>query len=117
MKTYGLDAGEMMAPPRSARQPLHEAGRYCGGTCVPSAAEPQRQVLTALPGPLGGLPVLSSGISVRSMVSMRRSLNPRRDTLITGPGSLVEIESTYLDALLVISQPQLPSVGGSPPPW
>src|SRR5713101_5851551 len=105
----------MMGPPGSARQPLHEAGRNCTGTCVPSAAEPQRQVLTALPGPLGGLPVLSSGISVRSMVSMRRSLNPRRDTLITGPGSQVVIESTYVDALLVISQPQLPGVGGSPP--
>src|SRR5438105_14105407 len=105
----------MMARPRPARQPLHEAGRYCGGTCVPSAAEPQRQVLTALPGPLVRLPVLSSGISVRSMVSMRRSLNPRRDTLITCPSSLVEIQSTYLDSLLLTSQPQLPSVGGSPP--
>src|SRR5258706_13861362 len=90
----GLHAGEMMALPCLLRQPLHEAGRNATGTCVPSAAEPQRHLLTVLPAPLGGLPVLSRGISVRSMVSMRRSLNPRRDTLITGPGATAVIGPT-----------------------
>src|SRR6266446_98283 len=83
----------MMAPPRSARQPLHELGRYCGGTFVPSAAEPHRQLLTVLPVPAGGIPVLSRGIKVRSLVSSRPSPNPRSDTVIIPTGS-VETEST-----------------------
>src|SRR5258708_12335470 len=81
----GLDAGEMMALLCLLRQPLHEAGRNATGTCVPSAGEPQRHLLTVLPAPLGGLPVLSSGITVRSMVSMPRSLNPPMRTLLPRP--------------------------------
>src|SRR5258706_1172170 len=88
-KLLGLDAGEMMALPCLLRQPLHEAGRNATGTCVPSAGEPQRHLLTVLPAPLGGLPGFSSGISLRSMVSSRTSLNPPRETLITGPGATV----------------------------
>src|SRR6266513_1452680 len=69
----GLAAGEMMARPRLPRQPLHEAGRNCAGTSVPSAGEPQRQLLTTLPPPDGRLPVLSSGTRVRSWALMRPS--------------------------------------------
>src|SRR5260221_13158835 len=82
----GLDAGEMMALPCLLRQPLHEAGRNATGSCVPSTGEPQRHLLTVLPAPLRGLAALSSGISVRAMVSLRRSLDPRRHTCVTGPG-------------------------------
>jgi len=104
-----------MAPPRSVRQPLHVPGRNCAGTSVPpkSVGEPQRQLLTSPPG-VGKFPVLSSGARVTLWKSILRSLNPRNDALMT-PSSLVEIESTYGDASAVISQPQLPAPGGSPP--
>jgi len=104
-----------MAPPRPARQPLQEPGRNCAGTSVPvqSVGEPHRQVLTNPPG-TGRLPVLSSGARVRLWKSILRSLKPRNDALMT-PSSLVEIESTYWDASVVISHPQLPAPGGSPP--
>jgi len=110
-----LNAGEMMGQQHSGRQPLQEPGRYCDGTFVPvqSAGEPHRQVLTSPPG-TGRVPVLSSGARVRSWKSILRSLKPRNDALMT-PSSLVAIESTYWDAPVVISQPQLPAPGGSPP--
>src|SRR5437867_5086423 len=83
-----IHAGGMMAPPRPARQPLHEPGRNCDGTFVPvqSEGEPHRQVLTSPPG-AGKFPVLSSGAKVRSWKSILRSLNPRSDALMT-PSSL-----------------------------
>src|SRR6266581_4333525 len=109
------DAGGMMAPPRSVRQPLHVPGRNCAGTSVPpkSVGEPHRQLLTSPPG-AGKFPVLSSGARVTLWKSILRSLNPRNDALIA-PSSLVVIESTYWDASVVISQPQLPAPGGSLP--
>jgi hypothetical protein len=104
-----------MAPPRPARQPLQLPGRYCEGTFVPvqSVGEPHRQVLMSPPGVIKA-PVLSIGASVRSWKSILRSLKPRNDALMI-PSSLVETESTYWDAPVVISQPQFPAPGGSPP--
>src|SRR5882672_274001 len=92
-----LDAGEMMAPPHSGRQPLQLPGRYWGGTgCVVSTGEPQRHDVMTAPAPEGTLPVLSSGARVTSWVSILPSLNPRSEALIT-PKSLTVTKSTYMD--------------------